>query len=40
MDPERHRSKRQKDLADMARILELSPQLRDRVRLELLAKLL
>jgi hypothetical protein len=40
MDPERRQSKRQKDLADIARILEVSPELRSRVPAELLAKLL
>jgi hypothetical protein len=36
----RRQSKRQKDLADIARILEVSPELRSRVPDELLAKLL
>lgn len=40
MDPERRRSKRQKDLADIARILEVSPELGSLVPAELLAKLL
>ncbi len=38
-DPERRRSKRQKDLADIARILESYPHLRDRVPKSLLKKL-
>ena len=40
MDPSRRQSKRQKDLADIARILEVSPELRSRVPAELLGKLL
>lgn len=40
MDVDRRKSKRQKDLADIARILEVSPDLRTRVPTELLAKLL
>ena len=39
MDADRRKSKRQKDLADIARILEVSPSLRSRVPGELLAKL-
>ena len=40
MDPERRRSKRQKDLADIARILEAYPDLRTRVPQEIRARLL
>jgi hypothetical protein len=40
MDPDCRQSKRQKDLADIARILEVSPELRGRVPKELLARLL
>ena len=40
IDADRRQSKRQKDLADIARILEVSPDLRSRVPAELLAKLL
>ena len=40
MNADRPQSKRQKDLADIARILEVSPTLRDRVPTELLSKLL
>jgi hypothetical protein len=40
MDTERRRSKRQKDLADIARIIEVSPDLRRIVPAELLSKLL
>jgi len=40
MDSARRQSKRQKDLADIARILEVSPDLRDRVPEELLSRLL
>ena len=40
MDPERRRSKRQKDLADIARILEGFPNLRDGLPAALLDKLL
>jgi len=40
LDPERRRSKRQKDLADIARILEVAPELRGDVPAELLAKLI
>lgn len=39
-DPERRGSKRQKDLADIARILESYPNLRDRVPQEILARLI
>ena len=38
-DPSRRGSKRQKDLADIARILESFPQLRERVPANLLARL-
>jgi hypothetical protein len=40
LDPARHASKRQKDLADIARLLEAYPDLRDQVPSEVLAKLL
>ena len=40
MDPERRGSKRQKDLADIARILEKYPELRTRVPQEVRARLL
>lgn len=40
MDSERRGSKRQKDLADIARILEIYPQLRSRVPQEILERLL
>ena len=40
MDPERRGSKRQKDLADIARILEEYPDLRTRVPQEIRARLL
>jgi hypothetical protein len=40
MDPERRGSKRQKDLADIARILETYPDLRTRVPQEIRARLL
>lgn len=40
LDSDRRQSKRQKDLADIARILEVSPELRSRVPAELLSKLL
>jgi hypothetical protein len=40
MDPERRASKRQKDLADIARLLEVFPNLRDRVPTEVLERLL
>ena len=39
LDPTRRRSKRQKDLADIARLLEAHPDLQDRVPAEILAKL-
>jgi hypothetical protein len=39
-DPERRASKRQKDLADIARIIEVYPQLRSRIPIEILARLL
>jgi hypothetical protein len=39
LDPERRASKRQKDLADIARLLEKNPALRERVPKELLARL-
>lgn len=40
MDPSRRASKRQEDLADIARILEAHPSLREQVPAEVLAKLL
>jgi hypothetical protein len=40
MDPERRGSKRQKDLADIARLLEEYPELRARVPLEIHSRLL
>jgi hypothetical protein len=40
LDPARRASKRQKDLADIARLLEAYPDLRDQVPSEVLAKLL
>lgn len=40
LDPDRRKSKRQKDLADIARILEAFPDLRDRVPEALLSRLL
>jgi hypothetical protein len=40
MDTTRRASKRQKDLADIARILEVSPELRPEVPAEVLSKLL
>ena len=40
LDPERRRSKRQKDLADIARLLEHDPRLRPPVPQELLDRLL
>lgn len=40
MDPGRRPSKRQKDLADIARLLETSPALRARVPAEILARLI
>lgn len=39
LDPERRSSKRQKDLADIARLLERYPHLRERVPPEILTKL-
>lgn len=39
-DPERRRSKRQKDLADIARLIEAFPELRSQVPADVLAKLL
>ncbi len=39
-DPSRRASKRQKDLADIARLLEAQPQLRDRVPDDVLGRLL
>lgn len=39
LDPERRRSKRQKDLADIARIVEAYPALRSRVPGEILSRL-
>jgi hypothetical protein len=38
-DPERHASKRQKDLADIARLMEVAPRLRARVPKEILERL-
>lgn len=38
-DPTRRTSKRQKDLADIARLLEVHPELRDRVPQEILSRL-
>jgi hypothetical protein len=40
LDPERRASKRQKDLADIARLLEVRPELRSQVPNSILAKLL
>ena len=40
LDETRRQSKRQKDLADIARIIEVSPELRSRVPAELLSKLI
>jgi hypothetical protein len=40
MDTTRRQSKRQKDLADIARIIEVSPELRAEVPAELLSKLI
>jgi hypothetical protein len=40
LDPARRASKRQKDLADISRLLEAYPQLRSRVPAEILEKLL
>jgi len=39
LDPTRRRSKRQKDLADIARLLEAHPGLQDRVPAEILTRL-
>jgi hypothetical protein len=39
-DPERRASKRQKDLADIARLIEVAPELRAHVPAEVLARLL
>lgn len=39
LDPEQRGSKRQKDLADIARLIEQYPHLRDRVPQEILARL-
>ena len=39
LDPERRGSKRQKDLADIARLIEAYPQLRERVPAEILERL-
>ena len=39
-DTSRRASKRQKDLADIARLIEARPELRDRVPREILDKLL
>lgn len=39
LDPTRRPSKRQKDLADIARLIEVAPELRARVPAELLARL-
>ena len=39
LDPTRRPSKRQKDLADIARLIEHDPTLRERVPVEILAKL-
>jgi len=39
LDPTQRGSKRQKDLADIARLLEAHPDLGDRVPAEILAKL-
>jgi hypothetical protein len=40
LDPGRRASKRQKDLADIARLLEAYPHLREKVPAEILARLL
>jgi hypothetical protein len=40
LDADRRQSKRQKDLADIARIIEISPELRSQVPAEFLSKLL
>ncbi len=39
LDPERRGSKRQKDLADIARLIEAYPQLRERVPAEIMGRL-
>jgi len=39
LDPTRRPSKRQKDLADIARLLEVHPHLKDQVPAEILARL-
>ncbi len=39
-DPARRPSKRQKDLADISRLLEAYPRLRDRVPADVLARLI
>ena len=39
-DPERRASKRQKDLADIARLLETHPQLREQARADILKRLI
>ena len=39
-DPDRRASKRQKDLADIARLLEAHPHLRDQVPAEILSRLI
>jgi hypothetical protein len=39
-DPERRGSKRQKDLADIARIIEAYPNLRDSVPADILSRLI
>ncbi len=39
LDPERRGSKRQKDLADIARLIEAYPQLRERVPAEIMERL-
>lgn len=39
-DPDRRPSKRQKDLADIARLIESRPDLRDRVPSDVLARLI
>ena len=39
-DPERRSSKRQKDLADIARLIENYPELQDKVPAEILARII
>ncbi len=39
LDPERRASKRQKDLADIARLMEQHPHLRARIPAEIVARL-